>query len=198
MLFIIWMIISEHFSLILWHSAIFVVCCGTTFRPMSFHVIYLCEHYACFPPFGRVAQFCSHCGIYSLSTFALAAFFSTLCPSQYFALFPFCCLLHFLAPTSQFCEPILGPLFNPFGAWGSSLWELFTHEHSFFPRSIFHCATSAILVIRLLFTLAFLIFSLIHMVSFYSPSLEAKLMFLWVFYNTADNIFINFYVSIKR
>ena len=113
---------------------------------------------------------------------------------------PFCCLLHFLAPHQAVflltClrGPILGPLFNPFRAWGRSLWELFAHERSFFPRSIFHCATSAMLVIRLLFTsgvldiFVFSIFSLIHKVSFHSPSLETKLTFLRVLYNAADNI----------
>ena len=55
-------------------------------------------------------------------------------------------------------------------------------------RNIRHVGNQAIVYIVVLDIFVFLIFSLIHKVSFHSPSLETKLTFLWVLYNAADNI----------
>ena len=55
-------------------------------------------------------------------------------------------------------------------------------------RNIHHFGNQAIVYIGVLDIFVFSIFSLILQVSFHSPSLETKLMFLQVLYNAADNI----------
>ena len=55
-------------------------------------------------------------------------------------------------------------------------------------RNIRHVGNQAIVYIGVLDIFIFSIFSLIHKVSFHSPSLETKLTFLRVLYNAADNI----------
>ena len=102
-----------HFRL----SAVGLLCVAT-----RFHIIYLlciCVNplrVLAFPPL--VAQFYFHLGIYSLSKHSFLLRFEHFVPSAIILLLsPFCCLLHFLAPTRQFssitclCGPILGPLF---------------------------------------------------------------------------------------